>query len=207
MLRGQGSGYPAELYAGTYTGRCYPCTNKRRYEENYSKVSGARVWSYPPNCPSHRRERETFFGFDDCTVCHGEGRTHVSRADGMGGSYYVSCQACMDRHHAHPVVASILHRSALNLFRSLVLRKRTEKAHDKRFPEDVRWDKENVQITFREHQAAHATWVCPDTWPALTAAEKRKVLREIPRGVSVEEAEAILAELGGNPRRRRKKDV
>lgn len=104
MLRGKDSGYPAETYAGTATGLCYDCTGAAPYEENYQLVSGARVWNHPPSCPSHRRDRETHYSFDDCKVCN-KGAT--SQSNGIWGSSVVQCKACSDRHSAHPLVKKI----------------------------------------------------------------------------------------------------
>lgn len=87
-------GRPAELYAGTYTGLCYPCTNEGPYVSEI-REDGCQVWSYPPHCPSWRRDRETFYGYPDCDKCKGSG---------VEGTHYVNwshirdhCRDCMDR--------------------------------------------------------------------------------------------------------------
>lgn len=93
--------HPAELYAGTYTGLCYACEKRggyiiTRYED------GAIQWSYPPHCPSWRRDRETYIAYPDCAKCNGTGRHYVSRSFARGGSYYRYCAACLDRYCNHP---------------------------------------------------------------------------------------------------------
>jgi hypothetical protein len=65
--------HPAELYAGTFNGLCYPCTNGSKYVEGTRLVDGGTVWNYPPHLPSWRRSRETYVFFWDCEQCHGEG--------------------------------------------------------------------------------------------------------------------------------------
>jgi len=105
-LEGQGSGHPAESYAGTYNGLCYPCTNGAAYPLNdYQFLSGARYWSHPPHCPSWRRDRETFLAFDDCDQCQ-HGRIMISRSFGQGGPYPKQCEKCQTRNDSDPRVAA-----------------------------------------------------------------------------------------------------
>lgn len=103
-LQGADSGRPAELYAGTYTGLCYPCMNGSAFLLETDVVTGVQTWSHPPHCPAWRRDRETFLWFPDCsnTKCE-HGHVYVSRSDGAGGSYYVQCEPCGKRHWEHPV--------------------------------------------------------------------------------------------------------
>jgi hypothetical protein len=118
MLQGKGSGYPAETYAGCATGLCYTCTGAGAYEENYSLVSGAIVWNFPPSCPSHRRSRETYFSFGDCKKCF---KGTVNKSNGIWGSYPAQCPTCSGRHRSHPIVKSIhLRSSAENAKSALV---------------------------------------------------------------------------------------
>lgn len=90
-LQGQGEGRPAESYAGTYTGLCYPCTGKPPYVTRFF-ADGAREWSHPPAQPSHRRDRATHLGFNGCVECKGQGRGR----DGF-------CRTCLDRFTGHPL--------------------------------------------------------------------------------------------------------
>ena len=105
-LQGEDSDRPAELYAGTYTGLCYPCTGKTAFRiETRQRVSGAWYWSHPPHCPSWRRDRETFYGFPGCKRCGGKGCTWISRPNPQGGPYTVQCVACEARDEEHPYIA------------------------------------------------------------------------------------------------------
>ena len=90
---------PAELYMGTYTGLCYSCQNA---EVTIIEVypDSAKLKEYPPHCPSWRRDRERYTAFDDCAECGGKGFKWVVRADALGGSYPVHCEACNRRHNA-----------------------------------------------------------------------------------------------------------
>jgi hypothetical protein len=91
-LQGQGSGRPAELYAGTYTGLCYTCERSAEFKLS-DNADGSETWSFPPACPSWRRTRETYTCFPGHGCAHGS--RWVSRADAQGGSYRVSCETCM----------------------------------------------------------------------------------------------------------------
>lgn len=95
VLGGQGSGYPAESYAGNYTGLCYPCTNKGPFvlkDLGY----GLKLWSFPPHRHSWRRSREEYCGVEGCPNCGGQGRIMVHRDFSKGGSYPKYCSDCMD---------------------------------------------------------------------------------------------------------------
>ena len=93
---------PAELYMGTYTGLCYPCSHGAAYcERAYS--SGAESWNFPPHCPAWRRDREHFIGYSGCAICGGRGRVMISRYNSQGGSYPRNCEACATRHYVHPL--------------------------------------------------------------------------------------------------------
>ena len=100
-LCGPDTGRPAELYAGTYTGLCYPCTNSGPVVLRVLG-DGCQVWSHPPHCPSWRRARETFWHYPDCATCR-QGMIWVYRPDGQGGSYGRQCEPCMSRYGAHPL--------------------------------------------------------------------------------------------------------
>lgn len=94
--------HPAELYAGTYTGLCYTC-EKKPFFVTRTEFDGALILSYPPHCPSWRRDRETFIAYDDCEKCHGKGRFMVSRSFSQGGPYPKNCDVCSARYHNNPI--------------------------------------------------------------------------------------------------------
>lgn len=89
---------PAELYAGTYTGLCQRCTSGRAYLVT-TLCDGAEVWSFPPHCPSWRRDRQTFVSYPDCGCNHG--RVMVSRNLSQGGNYPMSCESCSIRYDSY----------------------------------------------------------------------------------------------------------
>jgi len=90
--------HPAELYTGTYTGLCYGCEKSSAYVVKEYR-DGAKRISYPPHCPSWRRNREEFVAYDDCPDCGGKGRKMISRTFGVGGSYPINCEKCADRYY------------------------------------------------------------------------------------------------------------
>lgn len=86
--------HPAELYAGTYNGLCYPCTGSKPYVVD--KVEGGcKSTSHPPHCPSWRRDRETYIWNPECdnTKCE-MGKIRVSRSHASGGPYTIQCDKC-----------------------------------------------------------------------------------------------------------------
>jgi len=95
-------GHPAELYAGTFTGLCYTCEREGPYVVKTYSADGARRISYPPSCPSHRRDREEHIAYPDCHQCKGTGRITVDRPWRTGGGYHKPCDACLQRFSAHP---------------------------------------------------------------------------------------------------------
>lgn len=96
--------HPAELYLGTFTGLCYGCAAAGPYVARVSLLDGARVLSYPPHCPSWRRDRETYTGYPDCEACQGSGVQGHGTSAG-GGRYRLYCRACIERYGSHPVRA------------------------------------------------------------------------------------------------------
>lgn len=96
-LSGPNGPRPAESYAGTFTGLCYRCSNGAAYVAR-EHDDGCQEWSYPPHCPSWRRDRETFYGFADCHLCHGAGRKVEYRPLSSGGSFPRQCHVCSARH-------------------------------------------------------------------------------------------------------------
>jgi len=95
--------HPAERYAGTANGLCYPCTNKGPILMT-TNPQGAVVWNCPPHCPSWRRDRETFYQFPGCDCDHG--RLWVNRSDSQGGRYPQECPKCEAIHNQHPTVVA-----------------------------------------------------------------------------------------------------
>lgn len=94
----------AELYAGTFNGLCYGCTSAPPYVARIAVLDGAREVSWPPNCPSYRRDRQKHLAYEGCGNCAGMGLTlvngHTSRSMNNAGHY---CEPCMTRYTAHPV--------------------------------------------------------------------------------------------------------
>lgn len=87
--------HPAELYAGTFTGLCYGCERMPRVEiERWP--DGAVEWSYPPACPSFRRDREKHIAYPDCPECKGDGFTWKPTAAGFS-QYRSYCAPCLER--------------------------------------------------------------------------------------------------------------
>ncbi len=95
-------GHPAEIYAGTYNGLCYPCTSKPFYVESTDPLDGALKLSYPPHCPSWRRDREHFTAYADCDSCHATGIGPNGR-NMVGDWYRTQCKPCSDRKWNHPL--------------------------------------------------------------------------------------------------------
>jgi hypothetical protein len=58
---------PAELYAGTYTGICTTCQDAQPYVVAYYPLDQAIKISYPPSLPAHRRDREEFTAYQECS--------------------------------------------------------------------------------------------------------------------------------------------
>jgi hypothetical protein len=92
--------HPAELYAGTYNGLCYGCTSAGAFVEKVAGLDGARRVSWPPHCPSWRRDREHHIGYEGCPDCDGLGIRKGTRGNGSGGT---SCEFCSAGYAAHPV--------------------------------------------------------------------------------------------------------
>lgn len=100
-LQGQGSGRPAELYAGTYTGLCYSCATRAPECTGVAVLDGAQYWEYPPHAPSWRRDREGgHVGYPDCVKCSGRGVTNWPVSSGTG---YIQCADCTARYDAQPL--------------------------------------------------------------------------------------------------------
>jgi len=94
-------GHPAELYAGTFNGLCYPCTSAGPYVVRIAVLDGLRELSYPPGCPSWRRDREREYAYPDCPKCLGSGRYVWARSGrGRQGTH---CEDCLARWTRHPV--------------------------------------------------------------------------------------------------------
>ena len=76
---------------GTYTGLCYPCEGTASFVATTYR-DGAKQWSHPPHCPSHRRDRTGSIGYDDCPTCAGLGRTTY-----ITWNSYPTCAVCATR--------------------------------------------------------------------------------------------------------------
>ncbi len=109
-----GGRIPAETYAGTYNGLCYSCSGAPEFVTHQEALDGAWWWSYPPHCPSWRRDRESFVAYSGCETCGGRGV--------VGGHSwnrgYERCTTCGDRYYRHPKrkalawQSSAIHRAA-----------------------------------------------------------------------------------------------
>ena len=161
-LHGKDSGYPAELYAGTFTGLCYQCTDSGpvllgRWED------GCELWEHPPHCPSWRRDREQFVGFSGCAICGGKGRLMVSRHHAAGGPYPKQCQTCSDRHSAAYIEFVKARDAYWNLKEELetIIRKYSGKRSPKMTDEDWR-DSEDAR-KFRD--GMKRLWSMPTPQP------------------------------------------
>jgi len=96
----EGGMRPAERYAGTYTGLCDACTRAPAFVIEEDPTDGARRWSYPPQCPSWRREREEVVAYADCPTCKGTGRVRetVYGWRGHWDSIMTQCDDCSKRY-------------------------------------------------------------------------------------------------------------
>lgn len=92
--------HPAETYAGTCTFLCYSCMNAAPFVVETDDLDGMQSISYPPHCPSWRRDREVFTAYADCPDCKGQGFTwRPAQSD----RYRHYCQRCTERYTEHPV--------------------------------------------------------------------------------------------------------
>lgn len=182
-------GHPAEIYAGTFNGLCYGCTAAGPYVVRVSLLDGARVLSYPPHCPSWRRDRETFTAYADCGTCNGSGVQGRGRSAG-GGSYPEYCKPCIRRYSGHPVrvlqfgYLEKLQRSADRAFqRRMTLaaglklnasRKRQEaawEALDESVRESIRAEIMGRYKSLKARHAARIERLGANAWRPPTAAE------------------------------------
>lgn len=99
-LDGENGRNPAESYAGTFTGLCYPCSGVPAYVEVIYIFDGAQRVSWPPHLPSWRRSREDFTGYPDCENCEGMGATRGYSPGTWGGQMWNYCKPCSERFHA-----------------------------------------------------------------------------------------------------------
>jgi hypothetical protein len=100
LLNADGN-HPAEVHAGTSNGLCYGCTKAGPYITRVYLLDGARQLSWPPSCPSYRRDRETFYGYAGCEVCKGLGIGGIRSSMG-GGTYRTKCDPCWNRFYGQP---------------------------------------------------------------------------------------------------------
>ena len=95
----EGGRRPAELYAGTFTGLCTGCMGKGPWVTEISVLDGARRVSWPPHCPSWRRDREVHIAYEDCGTCAGLGLETPAYRSWSGGGQY--CRPCISRYSSH----------------------------------------------------------------------------------------------------------
>lgn len=115
LLNADGN-HPAEIHAGCYNGLCYGCTKAPAYIAEVAVLDGCQRVSWPPSCPSYRRDREKFYGYPGCEACQGMGVGGTSSSLG-GGLYRKQCQACLDRYTGHPL------RAMDNRYTDMVMRR------------------------------------------------------------------------------------
>lgn len=218
-LHGQDSGYPAELYAGTYTGLCYACTSKPAFRlTDYEYVSGAVRWSHAPYCPSHRRDRATFFGFEDCKKCRGRGQV-VKPGSFSFSSYAAQCEECSKRHYAHPLIVAIKLRNermtvVQRAYKAIL--EKTGKAHLKKLGLPTEYIPEGAHghvtqnealAELRDEANAHRpkdpeNVDAPASWKRLTAAEVKRLCKSIFRPtLKDEEIKEIVDRVNARPAR------
>lgn len=104
-LDGEYGPNPAETYAGTFNGLCYTCTGKSPFVVSIAELDNARLVSWPPHLPSWRRDRETFYGYEDCQHCEGLGAKRAYRPRSSvsgGGPLWERCSSCGPRYWDHP---------------------------------------------------------------------------------------------------------
>lgn len=100
LLNADGN-HPAEVHAGTCNGLCYACTSASPYVESVAILDGCRKISWPPHCPSWRRDREIHYGYLDCPGCKGLGAAGYHG----WGSAAQTCKPCSERFFGHPARA------------------------------------------------------------------------------------------------------
>ena len=104
LLQGFGEGRPAELHMGTYTGLCYRCEGATSHVTHVYR-DGAKQWSHPPHCPSHRRGRTGSVSYDDCRLCKGLGCIGLISWDS-----YPTCLSCATRFGADSLRMTLIRR-------------------------------------------------------------------------------------------------
>lgn len=180
--------HPAERYAGTYTGLCYACERAPACEVR-DLVSGAKVWSHPPHCPSWRRDRETFYGFEGCATCAGKGRVMVSRAFGFGGPYPVQCEACRKRHEADPAVQEFHHRQEAYRAAERVWRRRAIEEYEERLHRTA--GEKRKRLSEKRIQELKAQ-VDPEGEIARAVVEEFELVKPTPETFGVEDGKGVV---------------
>lgn len=188
-LHGQGTGYPAELYAGTYTGLCYPCTDEPPYFTGEVELSGAKSYSHPPSCPSHRRDRETKLFFEGCDCTFG--------SRGSSWSYRAQCKKCSEQHYNHPAVRALTVARAKRGWKGRVFAAMAEKqliergvpfwstsiripefkTVDQFTPEETAIYKEVSDRAAALYKDMDGSSSFPEGYPLLTAAEYNRLVK------------------------------
>lgn len=182
--------HPAEIYAGTFNGLCYGCTSSGPYIVRVSLLDGARVLSYPPHCPSWRRDREEYTGYADCETCQGSGVQGWAPAAGGMDRYRHYCKPCIQRYSSHPVrvlaygYSETLMRVAETAFQrrldqasglkksaSAKLRKEARKDLDPAVFEEVKADVKGRYNRLKARHAARVERLGMNAWRPPTAEE------------------------------------
>lgn len=167
-LRGQGSGYPAESYAGTYTGLCYGCTDApARHVE--TDETGAEIWEHPPPLPSWRRDRVRYRGYKDCARCKGRGAL-----PGRNWRRTRDCDTCWERYLRNPIIVE-----------KEAVRRRERARHHLVYQVANRLHKEHGETIRDVIEASRGCWNLPGPirWPAgwaPTKAELKKTQKLFP---------------------------
>ena len=96
-------------------GFCKGCEDRPPFELQ-ALDSGGVCWSCPSHCPSVRKGREHYVGFEDCSCDYGR-EWEIKEYMGFStGRHPMQCTTCRDRHVQYPGIAEkmkISHRSQL----------------------------------------------------------------------------------------------
>ena len=82
---------------------CESCEVRAPFELKVLESGGVR-WSCPSYCPSVRRRREQYIGFDDCLCDFGRTWKVAEYMGFFTGRHPVQCVHCRTRHAQHPLV-------------------------------------------------------------------------------------------------------
>ena len=112
-------------------GFCKSCEDRSPFELQ-SLDSGAVCWSCPSHCPSVRKGREHYVGFDDCPCDFGR-IWEVKEYMGFStGRHPVQCKNCRNRHVKHPGVIEKMKIAHLSNLAQLNWERRMTAEHSRR---------------------------------------------------------------------------